>query len=955
MTRELTDRYLRAKAIAMAAADMSPEDREAHIAGETAGDDALLREVRWMLAALEDSQATGLPRMAIASPDLTGHDTTAAAPRHYRVLRKLGEGGMGVVYLAERSDGGFVQQVALKVLSAASEGSPILAERFARERQLLARLDHPGIARLVDGGVLEGDKPFLAMEYVEGERIDVWCDAQHLDLRARIELFLKVCGAVEYAHRNLIIHRDIKPANILVNALGEPKLLDFGIARIVDAAPDVAMTQTGQHALTLAYASPEQIEHQPLTTAADVYSLGVVLYQLVAGRRPFQHLSTPHQLSNAIVSGEIVPPGKLAAQLATAAGKRATSLPADIDAIVLKAMRRQASERYATVGEFVADLQRWQEHRPVLAQRGRALYRFRRFAQRNRWSLAAVSVLVIVILVALFASLNALQQARRARGLAESRQHELERMVQFQQSMFESVDIEAMGHAVSHAQERQLIDKLKADPSFTPVMATRLTEAFQGLPSSAMARDALDTYVISHALTSLDEAFPNAPLPAADLRQSLAKVLMTIGSYEHATRELRKVLVARETRLPPGDVATIAARVDLAQSLMRQGQLTEAMRIASRARDDAQALPLNTSLRVDAEAARARLLTEEGKLQEALQVQDALLAQFQSRLPADHPSMLHLRADRIATLMDLGQRDRARDELEPLVASYKRTFGPEHRDTLDAMVSLAELLHFQDNEYERSLALANDVLAVRERRLGADHPSTLQAAGIAAANMVRLAHGKDELAQAHARLQSVIDLRTRVLGAEHPQTLQAMTDMVRLLAKEDANAQAIELQRVILAAREHRLGTDHPDTLFARASLSSLLIRTGQFAEARKLADAVLASQRRQFGPDYYHNFGVLDLIGRIESAAGHWPAARDAHMEALAGRDRTLGRGDAHTVESATRSYAALMHCGEPARAEEVRKTYLAGLIDTDPSTLNASMQSVREEAQETLADFSR
>lgn len=955
MTRELTDRYLRAKAIAMAAADMSSEDREAHIAREADGDEALLREVRWMLAAMEDSQATGLPRMAIASPDLTGHDTTAAAPRHYRVLRKLGEGGMGVVYLAERSDGGFVQQVALKVLSAASEGSPILAERFARERQLLARLDHPGIARLVDGGVLEGDKPFLAMEYVEGERIDAWCDRQHLDLRARIELFLKVCTAVEYAHRNLIIHRDIKPANILVNVAGEPKLLDFGIARLVDAQPDVAMTQTGQHALTLAYASPEQIEHQPLTTAADVYSLGVVLYQLVAGRRPFQHLSTPHQLSNAIVSGEVVPPSKLVAQLASAAGKRAPSLPADIDAIVLKAMRRQANERYATVGEFVADLQRWQEHRPVLAQKGRALYRFRRFAQRNRWLLAAVSVLVLVIFTALFASLTALQQARRARALAESRQHELERMVQFQQSMFESVDIEAMGHAVSHAQERQLLDKLKGDPAFTPLMATHLENALQGLPSSAMARDALDTYVISHALSSLDGAFAHAPLPGADLRQSLAKVLLTIGSYEHATSELRKVLAVREALLPPGDVALISVRVDLAQALMRQGQLVEAMRLASRADQDAQALPLDLPLRLEAAAMRARLLAEEGQLQEALRVQDALLSQFSSHLPADDPALLHLRGDRISTLMDLGQRDRAREELEPLVASYKRTFGAEHRDTLDAMVSLAELLHFQDNEYERSLALANEVQAVRARRLGADHPATLQAAGVAAANMVRLAHTPQELAQAHARLQSVIDLRARVLGPEHPQTLQAMTDMVRLLAKEDANAQAIELQRVILAAREHRLGLDHPDTLFARASLSSLLIRTGQYAEARKLADQVLASQRRQFGADYYQNFSVLDLIGRIESAAGHWPAARDAHTEALAGRDRILGRGDAHTVESATRSYAALMHCGEDVRAEQVRKTYLDGLIATDPSTLNASMQSVREEAQDTLADFRR
>ena len=310
MQGALTDRYVEAKRLALQAAELSADERDAFIADACADDDALERELRWMLQALDATHTATLPVLSAVSPDLSGHDAQANGPRHYRLLRHLGEGGMGTVYLAERCDGDFTQQVALKLLTAAAEGSPILTERFCQERKLLARLEHPGIARLLDGGALADGKPFLAMEYVQGERIDAWCDRHALDLPARLALFLKVCAAVEYAHRNLIIHRDIKPANILVTEDGTPKLLDFGIARILDDQADVAATATAAHAMTLAYASPEQIERLPLTTAADVYSLGVVLYQLVAGRRPYQHLVTPHLLSNAIVTGDVLPPSR---------------------------------------------------------------------------------------------------------------------------------------------------------------------------------------------------------------------------------------------------------------------------------------------------------------------------------------------------------------------------------------------------------------------------------------------------------------------------------------------------------------------------------------------------------------------------------------------------------------------------------------------------------------------
>lgn len=949
MTRQLTDRYLQAKRIAMAAMEVTAAEREALLAREVGDDEPLAREVRWMIAAIESSHTATLPLADEVAPDLSGQDAEATTPRHYRLVRRLGEGGMGVVYLAERSGGDYVQPVALKVLAASAEGSPVLLERFARERQLLARLDHPGIARLLDGGVLGDGKPFLAMEYVEGERIDTWCIRHALDLCGRVELFLRVCAAVEYAHRNLIIHRDIKPANILVTEQGEPKLLDFGIARIVDEQADPGLTQTGQHALTLAYASPEQISQQPLTTAVDVYALGAVLYQLVAGRRPFQHITTPHLLTSAIVSGKVVPPSRSAAEAGDKRpGRRARrrAVPADIDAIVLKAMRHSAGERYASVGAFAADLRRWLAQRPVQARRGHRLYVFRRFVQRNRWPLAAGALLLLSVLGGLGASLYALGQARTQQRLAEQRQHQLERMVRFQQSMYDSVDIDAMGHAMLAATQRQVHGALApATAKDAGPPSAALDSAFARVQATDIARSAFDTYVVSHTLDNLQRAFPDAPLLAADLRQSLARALLGIGSYAHAADELGQVVAVRERE--PGDPrGLLSARVDLARALEKQGRSTEAAGLYADCLRQSAALPPTDALRIAAEAGSARMLMVQGHLQQALQEQQTLLAGLKPSLPDTDHGLMQLRRDRVDTLIKLGQRDRARTELEQLVPLYRKTFGSEHPETLSTSLTLAMLLYSQDNEYERSLALAKEVAVIRQRRLGAEHPATLQARALAASNEVRLAQDPTTMAQVHQRLDAVIGSYRRALGPDNPHTLDAMTDMVRLLSKQDRPDEAIALERAVLAGRQRALGPDHIDTLYARGSLASLLCENGQYAEAGVLAEQVLDALRGQLGDDHPMTLATYDLVGRIDAGAGRWEQARRAHAKALEGRARTLGDTDAHTIESASRLYAVLLKLRDDARAKQVFDTYLKPVIAMNPDALNASMRSVREEA---------
>lgn len=922
------ERYRRAKELAHAAAELPPGKRMAFVR-ERAGDDAaLIAEVGWMLDAIEVT--AGLPHALENPVDLSGLSAQAAAPRHYQIIRRLGEGGMGVVYLASRNDGGFVQQVALKFLNAAAEDSPALLERFAQERHLLARLEHPGIARLLDGGLLADGRPFLALEFVQGERIDDWCEEKSLNLRQRIALFLKACAAVEFAHRHLIIHRDIKPANILVTPDGEPKLLDFGIARMLDDVPD--NDRGDGDALTLAYASPEQVQKRRLTTAADVYSLGVVLYQLVAGRRPFQDLVTPHHLSSAIISGDFLPPSR-SPRGDTASEVARAPVPADVDAIVMKAMRRHARDRYAGVHELAEDLRRFLEHRPVHARKATPAYRAGRFVRRNRLGVAAGVLLAVSTFTGLGVSLYELAQARAQERLATSRQRELERAVAFEQSMLEGVDIDAMGHGLADGERRQLGDR---------------AAVISGVGFSDLARQSLDVHVVSHALDAIDGRFADEPLLGASLRQSLARVLVTIGSYGHAVRELQKVLDVRTRLLPAGDPAVLSAQVDLARALDLSGQFGQSRAIFEAALVKAQALGPNDPLRTSAEAGRARAMADSGDLIPALAAQEALDARLSTRLPASDPGLMQLRRERVATLIRLGRRDEARAIIEPLAAVSLRALGPDDPDTLDAQATLASLLNYQ-NEYERSLALARTVAAAHERRFGFDHPATLRDEDLVAANLVRL----EQFDEARPLLEHIIRVRRQVEGDDQPDTLESMTTMVRLLTRTDDWAGATSLQQSILKARRSVLGPDHPDTLFAQASLAGFLSHEGKYAQALDLATTALAAQRRTLGLDHPITFGTLDLIARIHTQAGELAAARDVHAEALANRQRVLGTMDAHTLESATRLFEILERLHQTAQAQAIRRRYMDPLVAMDPATLNASMRDMRDGTVDLLTQY--
>jgi eukaryotic-like serine/threonine-protein kinase len=394
-----SERWLRIEEIFQAAADCAPDARSAFLDSACGANAELRREVESLLASHESSGFTG----ASALPD--GIDVLEQRGRQlnegrrigpYRVLREIGHGGMGSVYLAARADDAYQKLVAIKIIRFGMDLDEVV-QKFRAERQILAILDHPNIARLLDGGATDDGLPYFVMEYIEGEPIDQYCEAHKLTIAERLKLFQGVCSAVSYAHQNLIVHRDIKPANVLVTKEGVPRLLDFGIAKLL--APNTASqeTLTALRPLTPEYASPEQVRGEAISTASDIYSLGVLLYWLLTGHRPYRSaMSSPTEIERAICEEEPATPG----------------LPRDLSAIVLMALRKDPRRRYGSADQLSEDIRRYLENFPVAARPDTRAYRAAKFIRRNKAWMAMAAITFISLTGGIAASIRQTHIAR---------------------------------------------------------------------------------------------------------------------------------------------------------------------------------------------------------------------------------------------------------------------------------------------------------------------------------------------------------------------------------------------------------------------------------------------------------------------------------------------------------------------------------------------------------------
>lgn len=421
------ERWQRLSPLLDALIELDADARRARVDTLREEDPALAAELEALLA-LEDDNEDFLAEPLVAPPPMAKPDTLIGP---YKLDRLLGEGGMGQVWLARRADGLYQRRVALKLLRPGL-ADPNLRQRFTRERQILARLGHPHIARLLDAGISTDNQPYLALEYVEGEAITDWCRSRDLGIEARIQLFLQVCEAVSHAHANLIVHRDLKPSNILVTPLDEVRLLDFGIAKLLDGPePGRDNTRTEVRAFTLHYAAPEQIRGEPVTTMTDVYSLGVVLYELLAETKPYRlKRQTDAEWEEAIL---IADPQRPSANLqreadsdpsrTAALRRRAKQIAGDLDNIALKALSKRPEHRYPSVEAMALDLHRYLEGKPVLARPQSVAYRTHKFVHRHRWALATTVLILVVLTTALglvtWQARQAVREASRAQALQD--------------------------------------------------------------------------------------------------------------------------------------------------------------------------------------------------------------------------------------------------------------------------------------------------------------------------------------------------------------------------------------------------------------------------------------------------------------------------------------------------------------------------------------------------------
>ncbi len=845
-------------------ADLSPAAQEAAIAALAASDPEIAAAVRELLAAdaaagegyLEDGVAGFAPAvvseaLAGAYPGAPARDGAGAAGDRvgpYRLRSLLGRGGMGEVWAAERADGQFEKTVALKLLKRGMDSEAML-RRFLRERQILARLEHPNIARLLDGGVAPDGRPYLVLELVQGEPITAWCERVGADLATRVRLIVAVAEAVDLAHRNLVVHRDLKPSNLLVDAAGCVKLLDFGIAKILVAEPqDVGeagmggaaeATRLEERALTPAYAAPEQILGLPPTTSTDVYSLGVVLYELLAGRLP--HARTTSSMAGLALELEretLTRPSRFVAERREP--RRAKAIAGDLDTIALKALARDPERRYGSIAAFADDLKRYLDGRPVRARPDSQLYRLRKFVLRHRVSVLAATLVALSIMAGLSA---AIWQARRAAANAEvaaANARRAERVKEFLIGLFEAADPEQSGGDMP---ARELLDqagrRLETELVGEPLIRADLLEAVSRIDRSLGLLEPAAS-LAEKALAIRAAALPAGDPAVAAARATLGNVHVYQGKLDSAEKELAEALASLEASEPPESLLVARVRSDYSNVLFWKGRAPESERLERRAWETYVAAlgPDNLQTAVH-QRNLAVVLDELDRLDEAEAAYRSSQAVIEKLLGADHPNSAASYLN-LAVLLERRDKPAEAEELYQRALAIRRAkLGDRHAVTGQSLQLYALFLLHRGRleESERTYREARELFA-------AINPRHFEV-GKCDNGLALIAGKRGDHAQAERLLAGVTALFREQLGEEHPFVWQVQGNQAREIAAQGRYAEAEAIERVVLAKLEAITGPDSEETGQSLERLAKDLEGQGRGNEAAPLAARAEAIQAK--------------------------------------------------------------------------------------------------------------
>lgn len=775
------DRRHQIEALFDEALDRPADDRAAFLDDACADDPELRAAVQRLLDAYADAPSflegdVADVGQAWAAEEDTTDDRRGESIGPYRLHERIGQGGMSVVYRAERTDGAFEQTVALKLLPAHFETEQRVA-RFRAERQILARLTHPHIARLLDGGMTSAGHPYLAMEYVEGQPLTVHAREANLTIEERLALLCDVLTALQYAHQNLIVHRDIKPDNILVTPDGAVKLLDFGIAKLLDQTDipfTLPLTRTGQRLMTPEYAAPEQVTGSPVTTTTDVYQVGVLAYELLTGVRPFDlQGKTPSQIERIVAEEPPERPSTAWTAAATAQNTNPTPAPpaavgrrlaGDLDTIILKALAKEPGQRYASVEAFADDLERFAEGRPVEARTPTLRYRAKKFVRRNRGPVA-VGVLGTLLIVGFVAALL----YQRNVALAER-------------------------------------DRYQQELATSEAVTGYLTELFAASNPRETRGDTLTAYELLDAGVDRIDALAAEPRVQNRLMRTMALSYREMGAYDQADGLLTQAIEQIAQASGPRSAATANAMADLASLRTSQGNLPAADSLYRAAIDlQALTLPPDDPNHADALNGLAVVLARQGNVQEAEAHYREALAIRQQAYGAQHERVAATKRN-LAIL--IGQQDRlveAIDLLEEALAVERAVLGDDHLQVAATASSLAAA-HTQNEEPERGLPLLEEALAIKVQTLGDAHDDLLPTLN----NLAVVTERLGDFATADSLYQRTLDLARQHFGTYHQAVAVTTSNRGTLARRQGDYAQALRQYQEALRIQRELFDGPHP-------------------------------------------------------------------------------------------------------------------------------------------------
>lgn len=836
------DRWHQIDQILQAALDRDAHERPAFLEQACAGDGSLFGEVESLIKAHDEARSfIEAPLLEDATKILAEYKDVSDQSRligPYKIIREIGHGGMGTVFLASRADDQYRKAVAIKLIRRGMDTDSILS-RFRHERQILASLDHPNIARLLEGGTTQDGLPYFVMEYIEGQTIEQYCDAHRLATAERLKLFRTVCSAVHYAHQNLIVHRDIKPTNILVTSDGVPKLLDFGIAKLLKPemyAQTIAPTETMVRPMTPDYASPEQVRGQSITTASDIYSLGVLLYELLTGHRPYRLTSSNlHEMERVICEQEPEKPSTainrtvdisnsdLATKLTLtpeSVSKTREGLPeklrrklaGDLDNIVLMAMRKEPLRRYASVEQFSEDIRRHLDGLPVIARKDTFGYRTGKFVQRHKTAVAATVVMAALVIGFIVTTIMQSARVGRERDRAQLERDKAARVSSFMVDLFSVSDpSEAKGNAIT---AREILDK---------------------------------------GADKIRQELKDQPEVQATLMDTIGRVYRSLGLYDRAAPLLDEALRLRRAQLG-NDHPDVAATMKTI----------------------------------------AGLLKDKGDYEASEKIFGEVLGMRRRQYGAEHADVAVAMDDLATVYYSEGKLEDAENLNREGLAMRRKLFGNESTEVAHALTNLAEVL-LQKGDYDAPEPMFREALAIQRKLLGNEHPSV----GLTLSNLASLFYQRGDYPGAEAMMREVLAVDQKVFGAEHPTVAYDFNNLGATL-KMQGNFEAAEpLEREALAIRRKALGPDHPLVSLSLTNLGMTLRSEGNYAEAEPLFRESIAISRKRFGPDDRSVANPINGLAMMFHYKGDLAAAEPLYREALAMRRKVLAPGHDEIADS--------------------------------------------------------